>query len=122
MAVDLLSGVDSKFLVKRFHVQREIKIGVDACGSVFSGGHLMHTARDAQPTLAAIERGDTIPARKMHNRETLVRNLIKNVNEEMLPPEGCKRSFLHAANDFLKRIRAADSCKVFVEQQICRGE
>src|SRR5215472_1343421 len=45
--VDFFTRVHAKFFVKSFHVQREIKVGVDACSGIFCRGHPMHASGNA---------------------------------------------------------------------------
>src|SRR5579864_841556 len=119
MAIDSLSGIHAELFVKRVQVHRKIKIGVDAGGGIFCRGHHVYASRNAQPALLAVESGDAIAVREMHDGNAFIGGLGVDVDWEVLAAKGCERAFLYAAGDFLQGIRATNGGEVFVEELLC---
>ena len=115
MTIDFFANVDAEFLIQRLQVRRQVKIGIDACGGVFHCRHRVHTPGNTEPPLFPIKTSETVSALEMHDRKPLVRSLRINIDGKMLAAEYSDRSLLHAARDFLERIRPADGGEIFVE-------
>src|SRR5205823_781853 len=114
MAIDFFTGINAEFLVQRLQVCRKIKIRIDARGGVFRRRHHMDASRHAEPTLFPVKRADAVSILQAHDRYALVRSLRINLGWKMLAAKYTKRSLLHAACDFLKRLAPADSHKILV--------
>src|SRR5258707_495838 len=117
-AVYFFTGIHAEFRVEHLQVCRQVKIRIDSRSVIFRCRHPMHTPGNTEPSPFPIKRRDAVPALQMHDRDPLVRSLRIYIGRKMLPAEGGERSLLHAACDFLQRIRAADGRKIFVQKLV----
>src|SRR6266566_9223214 len=70
-AIDFFTGINAEFLVKRFQMRRQIKVGINAGSVVLGGRHHVHVPWNTEPSPLSIKGSDAVAALEVHDWEAL---------------------------------------------------